>query len=277
MTLSSVFLSHGAPTLPLTDTPARSFLRQWGTKLQRPKAILVVSAHWETAEPMVNAVDVNDTIHDFYGFPPELYELRYSAPGAPDIAERIADKLNAAGLGCGIDRRRGLDHGAWVPLLLMYPNADIPVLQLSVQTHLGPAHHLRIGRALAALRLEGVLIIGSGSFTHDLSEFRGHGPNDPSPDWVDNFADWFDAALTNSQIADLIDYRRQAPFAVKNHPTEEHLLPLYVALGAAGADARAERLHASATFSVLRMDVYTFNDQSEIPRAENSLDPARQS
>jgi 4,5-DOPA dioxygenase extradiol len=238
---------------------------------------LVVSAHWETAEPMVNAVDVNDTIHDFYGFPPELYELRYAAPGAPDIAERIADKLNAAGLGCGIDRRRGLDHGAWIPLLLMYPNADIPVLQLSVQTHLGPEHHLRIGRALASLRLEGVLIIGSGSFTHDLSEFRGHGPNDPSPDWVDGFADWFDAALTNSQIADLIDYRRQAPFAVKNHPTEEHLLPLYVALGAAGADARAERLHASATFSVLRMDVYTFNDQSEIPRAENSLDPARQS
>jgi 4,5-DOPA dioxygenase extradiol len=277
MTLPSVFLSHGAPTLPLTDTPARSFLRQWGTKLQRPKAILVVSAHWETAEPMVNAVDVNDTIHDFYGFPPELYELRYAAPGAPDIAERIADKLNAAGLGCGIDRRRGLDHGAWVPLLLMYPNADIPVLQLSVQTHLGPEHHLRIGRALASLRLEGVLIIGSGSFTHDLSEFRGHGPNDPSPDWVDGFADWFDAALTNSQIADLIDYRRQAPSAVKNHPTEEHLLPLYVALGAAGADARAERLHASATFSVLRMDVYTFNDQSEIPRAENSLDPARQS
>lgn len=227
MTLPSVFLSHGAPTLPLTDTPARSFLRQWGTKLQRPKAILVVSAHWETAEPMVNAVDVNDTIHDFYGFPPELYELRYAAPGAPDIAERIVDKLNAAGLGCGIDRRRGLDHGAWVPLLLMYPNADIPVLQLSVQTHLGPEHHLRIGRALASLRLEGVLIIGSGSFTHDLSEFRGHGPNDPSPDWVDGFADWFDAALTNSQIADLIDYRRQAPFAVKNHPTEEHLLPLY--------------------------------------------------
>ena len=277
MTLPSVFLSHGAPTLPLTDTPARSFLRQWGIKLQRPKAILVVSAHWETAEPMVNAVDVNDTIHDFYGFPPELYELRYAAPGAPDIAERIVDKLNAAGLGCGIDRRRGLDHGAWVPLLLMYPNADIPVLQLSVQTHLGPEHHLRIGRALASLRLEGVLIIGSGSFTHDLSEFRGHGPNDPSPDWVDGFADWFDAALTNSQIADLIDYRRQAPFAVKNHPTEEHLLPLYVALGAAGADARSERLHASATFSVLRMDVYTFNDQSEIPRAENSLDPARQS
>ena len=277
MRLPSVFLSHGAPTLPLTDTPARSFLRQWGTNFQRPKAILVISAHWETAKPMVNAVDVNDTIHDFHGFPQELYELRYAAPGAPDIAERIADELNAAGLGCGIDRRRGLDHGAWVPLMLMYPGGDIPVLQLSIQTHLGPEHHLRVGRALAALRREGVLIIGSGSFTHDLSEFRGHGPNDPSPDWVDGFADWFDAALTNSQIAGLIDYRRRAPFAVKNHPTEEHLLPLYVALGAAGADARVERLHASATFSVLRMDVYAFSDQSEIPSVESSLDPARQS
>lgn len=266
MTLPSLFLSHGAPTLPLTDTPARSFLREWGANLRRPKAILVVSAHWETAQPMVNAVDVNDTIHDFYGFPQELYELRYAAPGAPDMAARIADKLNAAGLGCRIDRRRGLDHGAWVPLMLMYPSGDIPVLQLSIQTHLGPEHHLRVGRALAELRREGVLIIGSGSFTHDLSEFRGHGPNDPSPDWVDGFADWFDAALTNRQIADLIDYRRRAPFAVKNHPTEEHLLPLYVALGAAGAEARAERLHASATFSVLRMDVYAFNDQSEIPR-----------
>jgi 4,5-DOPA dioxygenase extradiol len=130
--------------------------------------------------------------------------------------------------------------------MLMYPSGDIPVLQLSIQTHLGPERHLRVGCALAALRLEDVLIVGSGSFTHDLSEFRGHGPNDPSPDWVDGFADWFGAALTNSQIDDLIDYRRRAPFAVKNHPTEEHLLPLYVALGAAGVDARAERLHASA-------------------------------
>ena len=258
MTLPSLFLSHGAPTLPLTDTPARAFLQHLGATLERPKAILVVSAHWETAAPMVNAVDRNDTIHDFGGFPRALYEMRYPAPGSPSVAARVADLLRAAGLDCGIDRRRGLDHGAWVPLMLMYPQADIPVLQLSVQPHLGPEHHLRLGRALAPLRQEGVLIIGSGSFTHDLSEFRGHGPNDPAPQWVNSFADWFHAALMEHRFDDLLGYRKQAPFATKNHPTEEHLLPLYAALGAAGENARPERLHASATYSVLRMDVYAF-------------------
>jgi 4,5-DOPA dioxygenase extradiol len=260
MTFPSLFLSHGAPTLPLTDTPARTFLQQLAGRFERPKAILVVSAHWETAQPMVNAVDWNETIHDFYGFPRPLYDMRYAAPGSPQLAARIVGLLTAAGLECRTDPRRGLDHGAWVPLLLSYPQADIPVLQLSVQPHLGPEHHLRVGRALAVLRQEGVLIIASGSFTHDLSEFRGHGPNDPAPAWVNDFADWFHHALTQGRSGDLIDYRRLAPFATKNHPTEEHLLPLYVALGAAGENAHVERLHASATYSVLRMDVYAFGD-----------------
>jgi 4,5-DOPA dioxygenase extradiol len=184
MTLPALFLSHGAPTLPLTDTPARAFLQQAGASLERPQAILVISGHWETEVPTVNAVERNDTIHDFGGFPRALYDLRYPAPGSPQLAARIAGLLQAAGFACNIDRKRGLDHGAWVPLLLMYPQADIPVLQLSVQTHLGPEHHLRVGRALASLRHEGVLIIGSGSFTHDLSEFRGHEANDAAPDWV---------------------------------------------------------------------------------------------
>jgi 4,5-DOPA dioxygenase extradiol len=273
MTMPSLFLSHGSPTLPLTDTPARAFLGQLADMVDRPKAILVASAHWETAGPTVNAVDRNETIHDFGGFPRVLYEMQYPAPGSPSIAARVAACLQAAGLDCKVDRRRGLDHGAWVPLRLMVPRADIPVLQLSVQPHLGPAHHLAVGRALAPLRQEGVLIIGSGSFTHDLSEFRGHGPNDPSPDWVNGFADWFDAALTGGRTDDLLDYRRQAPFAAKNHPTEEHLLPLYVALGAGGQNARAERLHASATYGVLRMDVYAFRDQGDgvrTGRAETS-------
>lgn len=258
MTLPSLFLSHGAPTLPLTDTPARTFLRQVIHTLDRPKAILVISAHWETVQPSVNAVDSNETIHDFGGFPRALYDLRYPAPGSSNLAARVAEQLRADGFDCDIDRRRGLDHGAWVPLLLMVPQADIPVLQLSVQPHLGPAHHLRVGRALAPLRDEGVLIIGSGSFTHDLSEFRGHNPNDAAPDWVNSFADWFNAALSKGETDALIDYRRRAPFASKNHPTEEHLLPLYVALGAAGDKARAERLHVSSTYGVLRMDAYAF-------------------
>jgi len=268
--LPSLFLSHGAPTLPLTDTPARSFLSQFGGMLARPKAILVISAHWETSIPTINAVDGNDTIHDFGGFPRALYELQYPAPGSPAVAAGVSDLLRAAGIDSRIDRSRGLDHGAWVPLLLMYPQADIPVLQLSVQPHLGPEHHLRLGRALAPLRQEGVLIIGSGSLTHDLSEFRGHGPNDPAPGWVNAFADWFHSTLTTGRTEDLLDYRRQAPFAVKNHPSEEHLLPLYAALGAAGESAQAERLHASATYSILRMDVYAFRAAGEAAASEGS-------
>jgi 4,5-DOPA dioxygenase extradiol len=263
MTLPSLFLSHGAPTLPLTDTPARTFLQQVGATLERPKAILVISAHWETEVPTINAVERNDTIHDFGGFPRALYDLRYPAPGSPQLAARIAEQLQAAGFACNIDRKRGLDHGAWVPLLLMYPQADIPVLQLSVQTHLGPEHHLRVGRALASLRKEGVLIIGSGSFTHDLSEFRGHDANDAAPAWVNGFADWFDVRLKRGDTSALLDYRRNAPFATKNHPTEEHLLPLYAALGAGGETAEATRLHASSTYSVLRMDVYAFQPKNE--------------
>jgi 4,5-DOPA dioxygenase extradiol len=260
VTLPSLFLSHGAPTLPLTETPARTFLTQFAGRLERPSAILVVSAHWETEQPTVNAVDWNETIHDFYGFPRQLYDLRYPAPGNAQLAVHIADLLDGAGFTATIDRRRGLDHGAWVPLLLMYPKADIPVLQLSVQPHLGSAHHLQLGRALAPLRREGVLIVASGSFTHDLSDFRGHSANDPAPAWVNDFAAWFDAALQEGRRADLVNYRRLAPFAVKNHPSEEHLLPLYVALGAAGDDASVKRLHMSATYSVLRMDVYAFDD-----------------
>ena len=261
--LPSHFLSHGAPTLPLTNTPARAFLQELGGLLPRPKAILVISAHWETTVPTVSAVERNDAIHDFGGFPRALYELQYPAEGAPLVAAQVSELLRASGMVCKTDHRRGLDHGAWVPLLLMYPQADIPVLQLSIQPHLGPRHHLLMGRALAPLRQAGVLIIGSGSLTHDLSEFRGHGPNDPAPDWVNSFADWIYASLTSGATDDLLDYRRKAPFATKNHPTEEHLLPLYAALGAAGVKPRTERLHASSTYSILRMDVYSFGQVND--------------
>jgi 4,5-DOPA dioxygenase extradiol len=267
--LPSLFLSHAAPILPLTDTPARAFLQQLGGELRRPNAILVVSAHWETAVPTVNAVEHNDTIHDFGGFPRALYELQYPAAGSPSIAARVSDLLRASGIDCRTDERRGLDHGAWVPLLLMYPQADIPVVQLSIQPHLGTEHHLAMGRALAPLREEGVLIIGSGSMTHDLSEFRGHGANDPAPDWVNSFANWTHKSLMTGATDDLLNYRHLAPFAAKNHPTEEHFLALYSALGAAGAEPRVERLHASSTYSILRMDVYSFEAASAIADDRN--------
>ena len=253
--ISPIFVSHGSPTLLFDDVPARDFLRGLGASLPRPKAILVVSAHWETNIPAVNAVAVNETIHDFGGFPQILFDQRYPAPGDPALAARIAGLIRDAGLPAGIDTARGLDHGAWVPLKLMFPANDIPVLQLSVQTHLGPAHHLKLGEALRPLADEGVLILGSGSFTHNLRSVDWRG-NNVAPDWVTDFADWVNAALAEGRIDDLLNYRRLAPFAARNHPTEDHFLPLFVALGAGGL--YAARLHQSLTFSVLRMDAFAF-------------------
>ena len=260
--LPTLFLSHGAPNLLIVEAPARRFLEELAARFDRPKAILVVSAHWETASPKVNAINgSNQTIYDFGNFDPRLFQMSYPAPGAPDIAERVRVLLAEQGITVGIDHQRGLDHGAWVPLALTYPQADIPVLQLSVQTDLGPVHHLALGRALTKLREEGVLIVGSGSYTHDLSELRRYWRDiDASaPDWVTSFADWYDRALSEGRTEDLLAYRKLAPYAAKNHPTEEHLLPIYVALGAAGPQAKAEHLHASTTYGVLRMDVYVFH------------------
>jgi 4,5-DOPA dioxygenase extradiol len=248
--LPSVFVSHGAPTLPLEDVPARAFLEGLEARIGRPKAILAISAHWETAKPEVSAPAVNDTIHDFHGFPKPLYALRYPAPGSAALAARVAELTGAV-----IEPERGLDHGAWVPLMLAWPAADIPVAQLSLQTEAGPRHHLDLGRRLAPLRQEGVLVLGSGSFTHNLRELAWGGGAGAEPAWVTRFSDWVDRAIVEGRVDDLVDYRKLAPDAARNHPTEEHFLPLFVALGAGG---RAERLHSSATMGALRMDAYAF-------------------
>ena len=259
----TLFVSHGAPYLAIAESPARQFLQHLPRLLPRPKAILVISAHWETAGPAVSAVAVNGTIHDFGGFQRELYALQYPAPGSPALADRTAALLAEAGFPARIDTRRGLDHGAWVPLIVAYPEADIPVVQLSVQTHLGPAHHLAIGEALRPLTNEGILIFGSGSFTHNLSEFfHAREGAAGEPPWVTEFAEWFDEALSQRRVEDLVRYRRLAPHAERNHPTEEHLLPLFVALGAAGPGAKAERLHRSSDGAVLRLDAYGFSGAS---------------
>lgn len=253
--LPSLFLSHGSPMMALTDSPARDFLRGLGRELGRPSAILVASAHWETRVPAFNSVERNETIHDFHGFPPALFAMRYEPPGAPWLAEAGAALLSKAGIANAIDPGRGLDHGAWVPLTLMYPGADIPVAQIGIQSSLDPAHHHRVGRALASLREQNVQIIGSGSFTHNLSLLRRDAVDGPQPADVVAFADWFDAAITGGRTDDLLAYRTRAPYAERQHPTDEHLLPLYVAMGAGGA---AHRLHSSAMYSALRMDAYAF-------------------
>ena len=254
MTQPAIFVSHGSPMLAISETPARSFLTGLTSGLSCPRAILVVSAHWETAAPMLNAVAQNQTIHDFFGFPPELYKLQYPAPGDVELAEQIADLLGAAGFATGLDRNRGLDHGAWVPLLLALPAAKIPVLQLSVQTREGPRHALALGRALAPLRNDGVLIIGSGSFTHDLRRFRGQRVDEPESPDVTQFSAWMDRAIVRADIEALVDYRERAPFARNEHPTEEHILPLFTVVGA-GDGGKARRLHQSTEYGILRMDV----------------------
>lgn len=259
--LPSLFVSHGAPSLLLTEAPAKHFLASLPALLpEQPRAVLVVSAHWETQVPTVSGAAVLETIHDFGGFPRALYDMRYPATGDAALSARVTDLVSAAGLAVQVDPRRGLDHGAWVPLKLMYPGAEIPVVQLSLQYGQGAEYHLALGRALAPLRQEGVLVLGSGSFTHDLSSFRSHRDDGdyPQPEWVSSFADWFEAAMVEGQIDKMADYRRLAPNATRNHPTEEHLMPLFVALGAAGANAKAERLHASVTHAILRMDAYAF-------------------
>lgn len=256
--LPALFLSHGAPTLPLDDAPARDFLRGLGQELGRPKAIVIASAHWETEVPAIGAAAHPETIHDFRGFPPELDTIRYEAPGSPDLAERASDLLCAAGLRSRLDRSRGLDHGAWVPLMLMYPQADIPVVPISVQPHLGPAHHLQLGQALTPLRADDVLVVGSGAFTHDLSRFRGNALAAETPADVAEFARWFEQALAEGRTCDLVTYRARAPHAARQHATEEHLLPLFVAMGAGGKATPARHVHASAMHGVLRMDAYAF-------------------
>jgi len=254
--LPALFVSHGAPTLPLEDIPARRFLADLGAALPRPRAIVAVSAHWLTDRPAVSAATRPETIHDFYGFPEQLYELRYPAPGDTALAGRVQELVSAAGLDAEVDADRGLDHGAWVPLMLMYPEADVPVIQLSLQPHRGAGHHLRLGAALAPLRDEGVLILGSGGATHNLRELRGSRAEDPLADYAGRFAQWLSDAVERGDREALANYRALAPDAARNHPSEEHLLPLHVA---AGAGVRGERIHHSASYGILAMDAYRFD------------------
>jgi 4,5-DOPA dioxygenase extradiol len=252
MALPSLFLSHGAPTLPLDDVPAREFLKALGTRIGRPRAIVIASGHWDTKAPRVTDDAVNPTIHDFYGFPEALYRISYPAPGDAALSARVA-KLTGAMPEPG----RGLDHGAWVPLMLMYPDAGIPVVQLSIQSPLGAAHHIALGRALAPLRDDNVLVIGSGGFVHNLRQLeRMHPERAVEPEWSKEFSDWMHDKLMARDDAALAAWRSQAPHARIAQPTEDHFLPLFVAYGAGGE--RIERLHQSVTFGSLRMDAYAF-------------------
>lgn len=254
--LPSLFVSHGSPALALDPGPAGAFWHELAGRLPRPRAVLCVSAHWNTLAPVVNSPTELDTIYDFYGFPDPLYRLTYRAPGAPFLAERVRTLLGEAGIPCGIDPERGLDHGAWVPLRSFYPEADIPVMQLSVQPRRDANWHFRLGAALAPLLREGVLILGSGGATHNLYELdRKSGP---APAWAKEFDDWLAAALAGGQCDEVLDWETKAPNALRAHPSPEHFLPLFVAWGAAGNGARGVRLYGGFTLGGLSMAAFEF-------------------
>lgn len=259
----SVFVPHGAPTFALRPGAAGAILAQAAAAMPPPRAIIMVSAHWNTAMPTVGLADRPQTIHDYHGFPRELYSITYPATGCREAAAEVLAQLDAAGFTVAGDATRGLDHGAWIPLRLMFPDADVPVIPLSIQGHLGPAHHLAIGRALAPLARQGFLVIASGNLTHNLTDFQQaymqNGQIGQVPTYVREFADWFWQRLEAGDLPALLDYRQRAPWAARAHPDEDHLLPLYVALGAAGTGGRVERLHAGIDEQVLAMDAFTFH------------------
>ncbi len=267
----TVFLSHGSPMHAVESGRAGEVWSELGRTLPRPSAVLIASAHWETELPMVSTARQPETIHDFGEFPAELYKIRYPARGAPDIAARAVELLHAAGLPATGNGCRGLDHGAWVPLLRLYPEADVPIAQVSIQPSLDAEHHLRLGAALAPLAREGVLVIGSGHTTHNLREWmaaRRNPPARPALDgvaepYVTEFREWVADALARDDRASLVRWRDIAPHAIRAHPTPEHFMPLFVALGAAhdGATAKAprvQRLDAGVEQGMLAMDAYVF-------------------
>lgn len=248
----SLFLSHGAPTLALSTHPANAFLRQLGAALPTPKAVIVISPHWMANAFVVKFAPRHEAWHDFGGFPRELYALRYAPPGDAALAARAAAAIAEAGLPVARDDSPRIDHGVWVPLMLLWPQAEVPLVQIALGPG-GPAAQRRLGEALKPFTDENVLLIGSGSLVHNLHELDAEFA--PAPDWVRDFDHWIERRLTAGDRSALLDYRRMAPQAARAHPTDEHLLPLFAA---AGAGTEALRLHESYAHGGLSLSAYGF-------------------
>lgn len=258
--LPTLFISHGSPTFALAPGLLGPQLGALGRSLPRPRAVLVVSPHWMTRGIEVLAAAELDTIHDFGGFPRALYALQYPAPAAPQVAAEVIAALDRHGFKASANLARGRDHGAWVPLMHLYPGADVPVIQLSQPAAPSPLALLELGQALQPLRERGVLIVASGSLTHNLHDLRREQAPDTNVEaYARGFADWVWMQISQGNLGALLDYRTQAPDAVRAHPTDEHFLPLFLAIGAAGKDwATAGRIAGGVTYGVLSMDSYTF-------------------
>jgi 4,5-DOPA dioxygenase extradiol len=268
-TLPPLFISHGSPMTALEPGAAGAFWARLGPTLDatfgRPRAVLALSAHSLSREPVLLAAPHHEAVHDFGGFPQALFDLRYAPPGAPELARQVAGLLQAGGQAVHISPEGGLDHGIWTPLRAMYPAADVPVLPLAWPPQASPATLMALGGLLAPLAQQGVLIMGSGSITHNLRLFQGgrgdvHQAEQPE---CAQFRRWMTQHLAKGDGQALADYRRLAPHAVHMHPTDEHLLPWFLAAGAGGLPLTGERLHQSVTWGHMGMDAYAFGPAAQ--------------
>ncbi len=255
---ASLFLGHGSPMILIEPSPTRSFLADLSERIDRPDAILMVSAHWQAERPSLTFTARPETIHDFGGFPPELYRATYPAPGSPELAERVADLLGEQGLKADLHPERGFDHGAWIPLALAWPAAKIPVVQLSLIADKDAAAHMALGRFLRPLAGENVLVIGSGNLTHNLREamaWMQRGAGDAA--WAHDFAHEMTEAVLAGDEKALAEWHSRMPDAARAHPSVEHLLPLFVAFGAGGGKARL--MHDAWELGSLSMAAFSFD------------------
>jgi 4,5-DOPA dioxygenase extradiol len=248
------------PDIAVNPGQVGAFWRQLGRDMKRPRAIIVISAHLEATHPLVTTDPYPDTIHDFSGFPRALYDIRYPAPGDPDLAQHVIASLQKAGYNAAPLENRGLDHGVWVPLHHIFPQADIPVIQLSLQTTEPPAYHLALGQALAPLRDQDVLVVGSGGATHDLSGMAGNRKDAPPRDYAAAFDQWLADTVATGALDQLADYQMHAPQADRNHPyPAEHFLPLLVAAGAAAENPAGICLFRQFAYGVLSLAAYRWD------------------
>ena len=257
--MPTLFVSHGPPTILLMEGATTDFLRSLGRQLPRPEGVLCVSAHWETVDPQITTASRHETIHDFGG-PRTLFEMTYDAPGDPKLAREATKLIQDDGIRIDADRERGLDHGAWVPLMMMYPDANIPVVQLSVQTEHDPEHHLKLGQALKPLREKGVLIIGSGGAVHNLKDIDQYQIDSTPPEYVTAFDAWLERKTSAGSVPDLINFLHAAPDAGQAHPyPAEHFLSFFVPLGAAYEGAVGRKIHHEFMFGTLSMAAYIWD------------------
>jgi 4,5-DOPA dioxygenase extradiol len=253
--LPTLFVSHGAPLFAVEPGETGPLLHQWAQKLPADvRGVVIMSPHWMARGSAVMTTAAPATWHDFGGFPAALYELQYPASGDPALGEKVMKLLGAAGIAAQADTKRPLDHGAWVPLMHLFPKADVPVVQVALPAGFGPREVYAMGAALASLRSQGIVVVGSGSMTHNLGEFAG-GPAPAAP-YVTAFARWIEEKLDAGDTEALLQYRTQAPGAVRAHPTEDHFLPLFFALGAAGTAARPDYLSREVLYGMLAMDAF---------------------